>query len=45
MAHSDNGFFFFFCVNYVAEVLLRPLDELEVEFKKAMADADFFFFF
>ena len=41
MAHSDNGFFGQFGGKYVAEVLRRPLDELEVEFKKAMADADF----
>ena len=41
MAHSDNGFFGQFGGKYVAEVLRRPLDELEVEFKNAMADADF----
>lgn len=38
---SDNGFFDRFGGKYVAEVLRRPLDELEVAFKKAMADPEF----
>ena len=41
MTHSDNGFFDTFGGKYVAEVLRRPLDELEVAFKEAMADPDF----
>ncbi|MBQ9909755.1 MAG: tryptophan synthase subunit beta, partial [Treponema sp.] len=38
---SDNGFFDNFGGKYVAEVLRRPLDELEVAFKEAMADKAF----
>lgn len=38
---SNNGFFNQYGGKYVAEVLRRPLDELEVEFKKAMADPEF----
>ncbi len=41
MAYSDNGFFDNFGGKYVAEVLRRPLDELEVAFKKAMKDKKF----
>lgn len=41
MAHSDNGFFDNFGGKYVAEVLRRPLDELEVAFNKAMKDKQF----
>ena len=41
MTHSDNGFFDTFGGKYVAEVLRRPLDELEVAFKEAMADPTF----
>ena len=41
MTHSDNGFFDNFGGKYVAEVLRRPLDELEVAFKEAMADPAF----
>ena len=41
MTHSDNGFFDSFGGKYVAEVLRRPLDELEVAFKEAMADPSF----
>ena len=41
MIHSENGFFNEFGGKYVAEVLRRPLDELEVAFKEAMADTDF----
>ena len=41
MIHSDNGFFDTFGGKYVAEVLRRPLDELEVAFKEAMADTTF----
>ncbi len=38
---SDNGFFDNYGGKYVAEVLRRPLDELEVAFKEAMVDPDF----
>lgn len=38
---SDNGFFGRFGGKYVAEVLRRPLDELEAAFKKHMQDKDF----
>lgn len=38
---SDNGFFDRFGGKYVAEVLRRPLDELDIVFKKAMADPEF----
>ena len=41
MIHSENGFFNEFGGKYVAEVLRRPLDELEVAFKEAMADSSF----
>ena len=41
MAHSDNGFFNEYGGKYVAEVLRRPLDELETAFKEAMADSAF----
>ena len=41
MTHSDNGFFDSFGGKYVAEVLRRPLDELEVAFKEALADPSF----
>ena len=34
MTHSENGFFNEFGGKYVAEVLRRPLDELEVAFKE-----------
>ncbi len=38
---SNNGFFDNFGGKYVAEVLRRPLDELEAAFKEAMADKAF----
>ena len=38
MTHSDNGFFDSFGGKYVAEVLRRPLDELEVAFNEAIKD-------
>ena len=41
MTHSDNGFFNKYGGKYVAEVLRRPLDELESAFKEAMADSVF----
>ena len=41
MTESQNGFFDNFGGKYVAEVLRRPLDELEVAFKQAMADPSF----
>ncbi len=41
MTHSDNGFFDSFGGKYVAEVLRRPLDELEVAFNQAMKDSSF----
>lgn len=41
MTHSDNGFFNRYGGKYVAEVLRRPLDELETAFKEAMADSVF----
>lgn len=41
MTHSDNGFFDNFGGKYVAEVLRRPLDELENAFNKAMKDKNF----
>ena len=41
MIHSDNGFFENFGGKYVAEVLRRPLDELEVAFRQAMKDQSF----
>ena len=39
--HSDNGFFENFGGKYVAEVLRRPLDELETAFNEAMNDKVF----
>ena len=41
MTHSDNGFFNRYGGKYVAEVLRRPLDELETAFKEAMQDEAF----
>ena len=41
MAHSNEGFFNQYGGKYVAEVLRRPLDELEVAFNKAMKDPEF----
>lgn len=41
MTHSDNGFFDTFGGKYVAEVLRRPLDELEIAFSEAIKDPDF----
>lgn len=41
LTHSDNGFFDSFGGKYVAEVLRRPLDELEVAFNEAMKDPSF----
>lgn len=41
MTHSDNGFFDSFGGKYVAEVLRRPLDELEVALNEAMKDPSF----
>lgn len=41
MAYSTEGFFDNYGGKYVAEVLRRPLDELEVAFKKYMNDKDF----
>jgi len=41
MIHSDNGFFDQFGGKYVAEVLRRPLDELEEAFADAMKDKAF----
>ncbi len=41
MTHSDNGFFDNFGGKYVAEVLRRPLDELEIAFSEAIKDPDF----
>lgn len=41
MTHSDNGFFNRYGGKYVAEVLRRPLDELEAAFKEAMKDEAF----
>lgn len=38
---SENGFFDEFGGNYVAEVLRRPLDELETAFNFYMKDAEF----
>ncbi|MFA6937702.1 MAG: tryptophan synthase subunit beta [Treponema sp.] len=39
--YSTEGFFGQYGGKYVAEVLRRPLDELEVAFKEAMNDKDF----
>ncbi len=41
MANSKDGFFDRYGGKYVAEVLRRPLDELEVAFKHYMADKNF----
>lgn len=41
MSHSDNGFFDRYGGKYVAEVLRRPLDELETAFNEALSDASF----
>ena len=41
MTHSDNGFFDTFGGKYVAEVLRRPLDELELAFNEAIKDPSF----
>lgn len=38
MTHSDKGFFDTFGGKYVAEVLRRPLDELELAFNEAIKD-------
>ena len=39
--YSNNGFFDDFGGKYVAEVLRRPLDELEKAFNEAMKDETF----
>ena len=41
MIESQNGFFDQYGGKYVAEVLRRPLDELEEAFRKAMKDPSF----
>lgn len=41
MANSKDGFFDRYGGKYVAEVLRRPLDELEIAFKHYMSDKDF----
>ena len=41
MTHSDKGFFDSFGGKYVAEVLRRPLDELETAFNEAIKDPSF----
>lgn len=41
MTDSNDGFFDQYGGKYVAEVLRRPLDELAVAFKEAMADEEF----
>ena len=41
MAQSTDGFFEQYGGKYVAEVLRRPLDELDAAFKEAMADKKF----
>ncbi|MCQ2612444.1 MAG: tryptophan synthase subunit beta [Treponemataceae bacterium] len=41
MAYSTEGFFDTYGGKYVAEVLRRPLDELEVAFHKYMKDPEF----
>ena len=41
MTHSDNGFFYSFGGKYVAEVLRRPLDELETAFNAAIKAPSF----
>lgn len=41
MSYSTDGFFERYGGKYVAEVLRRPLDELEAAFNEAMADKNF----
>ena len=41
MTESDKGFFGKFGGRYVAEVLRRPIEELEEAFHKCMKDPDF----
>lgn len=41
MSYSTDGFFERYGGKYVAEVLRRPLDELDAAFKEAMADKKF----
>ena len=41
MSYSTDGFFEQYGGKYVAEVLRRPLDELDAAFKEAMADKNF----
>ena len=41
MAQSTDGFFERYGGKYVAEVLRRPLDELQIAFNEAMADKNF----
>lgn len=41
MSYSTDGFFERYGGKYVAEVLRRPLDELDAAFKEAMADKNF----
>ena len=41
MAQSTDGFFEQYGGKYVAEVLRRPLDELQIAFNEAMADKNF----
>ena len=41
MSYSTDGFFEQYGGKYVAEVLRRPLDELQAAFKEAMADKKF----
>lgn len=41
MTESNNGFFENYGGKYVAEVLRRPLDELEESFREYMSDKDF----
>ncbi len=41
MSYSTDGFFEQYGGKYVAEVLRRPLDELDAAFKEAMADKKF----
>lgn len=39
--YSDNGFFDKFGGKYVAEIIRRPLDDLEIAFNKFIKDKDF----
>lgn len=41
MSYSTDGFFERYGGKYVAEVLRRPLDELQIAFNEAMADKNF----